>query len=378
MKKIYLILFTIIAVAISGCKGADVAEEVNSGSLTPVVDVVDASETAEGTDQNKIQSDTVVQQEPVGPAIINILFTSDLHSHFESFEENGKVIGGYARLKTLIDENKSDDENDILVDCGDFTTGLSVTGSPYSQFYCSDAAELRMLGALGMQFTTFGNHELDFNLKGLEQMARAAEASNDILPEILVCNIDWDATETIYPGLKNQFEKIGHKSYKITEVSGKKVAVIGVIGQDAINWASDYNDMKFTNPVAAVRSTVDVINTNEDVDMIILLAHCGTNRLLAGVVNNDEVCSIIDAVPEIDVVVCGHTHMTFEEPIIYNGTPMIAPGNYGRNLGKVTFQENENDGTWNLLEYKLFPVTEDVKEDTVIWEKISEYKKKLE
>ena len=59
----------------------------------------------------------------------------------------------------------------------------------------TQAAEIRMLGALGCEATTLGNHEFDYRSKGLAKMLETAAESGDTVPELLVCNINWDAME---------------------------------------------------------------------------------------------------------------------------------------------------------------------------------------
>ena len=59
----------------------------------------------------------------------------------------------------------------------------------------TQAAELRMLGYMGYDVTTFGNHEFDYRSKGLANMLTSARTSGDAVPSIVVCNVDWDAME---------------------------------------------------------------------------------------------------------------------------------------------------------------------------------------
>ena len=51
---------------------------------------------------------------------LDILFTHDLHSHLNSFstvvDEKQEMIGGFARIKTLIDEQKEKDPDTLVVD----------------------------------------------------------------------------------------------------------------------------------------------------------------------------------------------------------------------------------------------------------------------
>ena len=94
---------------------------------------------------------------------ITVLFTHDLHSHLlPSTNESGVgEYGGYARLMTAIKAQKAIDPDAILVDGGDFAMG-----SLFQTAYPTSAIELRMMGAMGFDATTFGNHEYDYLQKG--------------------------------------------------------------------------------------------------------------------------------------------------------------------------------------------------------------------
>ena len=115
---------------------------------------------------------------------VTILFTHDLHSHLlPSNEDDGGQFGGYARLMTVINEQKAKYPDAILVDGGDFAMG-----SLFQTAYPSSAIELRMMGAMGYDATTFGNHEYDYLQSGLKGMLNAAVASGDPVPPILCAN----------------------------------------------------------------------------------------------------------------------------------------------------------------------------------------------
>ena len=109
-----------------------------------------------------------------------ILFTHDLHSHFlPAVKEGGGEYGGYARLMTVIRQQREVDPNAILVDGGDFAMG-----SLFQTAYATAALELRMMGAMGYDATTFGNHEYDYLSSGLTAMLNAALESGDPLPAL--------------------------------------------------------------------------------------------------------------------------------------------------------------------------------------------------
>ena len=124
-----------------------------------------------------------------GTKKVDVLFTHDTHSHLDSFstivDGQQKEVGGFAKIKTLMDEKKKDNPDTLVLDGGDFSMGTLI-----QTVYDTEAAELRMLGYLGYDVTTFGNHEYDYQSKGLANMLKAAINSGETVPEIVVCNVD--------------------------------------------------------------------------------------------------------------------------------------------------------------------------------------------
>ncbi len=41
-------------------------------------------------------------------------------------------------------------------------------GTPFQTIFTTDASELRLMGRVGFDVTTFGNHEFDYRSKGRE------------------------------------------------------------------------------------------------------------------------------------------------------------------------------------------------------------------
>ena len=118
------------------------------------------------------------------PREITLLFTHDLHSHLlPSRAEDGGEYGGYARLMTVIRKQKELYPDAILVDAGDFSMG-----SLFQTAYATSALELRIMGAMGYDATTFGNHEFDYLPQGLASMLNVAAGSGEQVPAIVDAN----------------------------------------------------------------------------------------------------------------------------------------------------------------------------------------------
>ena len=296
---------------------------------------------------------------------VNLAFIHDLHSYLDSHqaEKDGKeqLIGGVARIKTLLDEQREEKGELLVVDGGDFSMGTL-----YQTVFREDAAELRILGALGVEATTIGNHEFDYRAEGYYEMFESALASGDTLPQFLLCNVDWDNMEMtdeqkLY---KECFEDYGVKDYTVIEKDGVKIALFGLFGKDALACAPTC-DLSFVDPIEAAKKTVAEIKENEDVDMIVALSHCGTSTVAE---SEDE--ELAKAVGDIDVIISGHSHTVLEEPIVYGDTVIVSCGCYGEYLGTMSLTQKE-DGRWNMDSYELIPVTEDIAEDEAIKEKLA-------
>lgn len=302
---------------------------------------------------------------------VDIMFLHDTHSHLNTFTtvEGTETVemGGFSRIKHLIELQKKENPDTLLLDAGDFSMGTLVQA-----IYEEEATELRMLGQLGMEATTFGNHEFDYKATGLANMLTAACESNDALPSILLCNMDWDKMKA--EGLTEDqkliwdaFETYGVKDYMVVEKNGVKIAVIGVFGDDAEDCVAQC-PVVFKDRVKAVQETVADIQANEDVDMIVCISHGG--------VWDDEKKSedeiLAKEVPEIDLIVSGHTHTKLDEPMKHGNTYIVSCSDYGKYLGDLTMVQN-TDGSWKMEEYELIPITPDIPQDEKTQQKVNQF-----
>ena len=307
---------------------------------------------------------------------LDVLFTHDTHSHLDSFSTivNGekKEVGGFAKIKTLINEKKKENPDTLVLDGGDFSMGTLI-----QTVYDTEAAELRMLGYLGYDVTTFGNHEFDYRSAGLANMLTAAVNSKETVPEIVVCNVDWDAMEKdgLSDGqkqIREAFETYGVKDYVMVQKGDVKIAVVGVFGKDALECAPTC-ELSFKDPVEAVKQTVEEIRKNEDADMIACVSHGGTWEDESK--SEDEL--LAKAVPDLDLIISGHTHSELTEAIQHGNTYIVSCGEYGRNLGSLSMTQKQ-DGRWDLTSYDLIPVSEDIKPDEATQKRIDELMDKVD
>lgn len=304
------------------------------------------------------------------PKEIEVVFTHDLHSHLEPFylEEDGEgqLVGGAARLMGYLNGRREENKGLLYLDGGDFSMGTL-----FQTVYASQASELRMLGYLGADATTFGNHEFDYRSKGLADMLQAAKDSKDPLPPLVACNIDWDATlkgAQAEDGklLQEAFGAYGVEPYLVIQKGDVKVAVIGVFGKDALECAPTCA-LSFRDPIEAVKETLGTIEEKESVDMVACISHSGTWEDPKK--SEDE--RLAKEAPGLDLIISGHTHSVLEEPIIHGDTVIVSAGEYGARVGNLRMVQKE-DGRWSLEDYQLTLLDEGFQEDEGAADKIQE------
>ena len=299
---------------------------------------------------------------------LDVLFTHDTHSHLNSFstivDGEQKEVGGFAKLKTLIDEKKKENPDTLILDGGDFSMGTLI-----QTVYDTEAAELRMLGYLGCDVSTFGNHEFDYRSKGMADMLTVAKNSGETVPSLVVCNVDWDSMEKAglsegQKQIQSAFENYGVKDYVVVQKGDVKIAVVGVFGVDALKCAPTC-ELLFKDPVESVKKTVEEIKKNETVDMIACVSHSGTWEDEKK--SEDEI--LAKEVPDLDLIISGHTHSELKKPIQHGNTYIVSCGEYGRNLGSLSMTQKQ-DGRWEMTSYELIPVSEDIEPDQATQERI--------
>lgn len=302
------------------------------------------------------------------PKQLDILFTHDTHSHLNSFTTivNGekKEAGGFAKLKTLINEHKKVNPDTLVLDGGDFSMGTLI-----QTVYDTEAAELRMLGQIGCDVTTLGNHEFDYQSKGLADMLNAAKNSGDTVPSLVLCNVDWDAMEQAglsegQKQIQSAFEKYQVRDYVVVQKGNIKIAVLGVFGKDALVCAPTC-ELVWKDPVKAAKQTVEKIKKKEKVDMIACVSHSGTWDDADK--SEDEI--LAKEVPDIDLIISGHTHSQLDKPIQHGNTYIVSCGEYGKNLGTISMTQKD-DGRWKATSYELIPVSDEVNPDETTQAKI--------
>lgn len=312
---------------------------------------------------------------------LTILFTHDMHDYYYPTEtvENGELLehGGAARLATILKENR--DDNTLYLDAGDFSMGTL-----YQTAFSTDGYELRNLGILGCDAATFGNHEFDYGAEGVAANLRSALASGDPLPKLVLSNIDFSGELTpAQQDLKAAFDEYGICRYTILEKAGYKIGIFGLEGPDSIECVQ--TDIPFTDYIEEAKKTAAELRA-EGCDLIIVLSHAGNapaeegSRGAAdvnGTAIRGEDAELARQVPEIDIIISGHSHSCLEEPSVIGSTVVVSAWEYLKYVGKLTVSK-EPGGALSVSNYRLIPVNSEVTEDAETAKRLENYQKAIE
>ena len=285
---------------------------------------------------------------------VTVLFTHDLHSHLlPALDERGEEYGGYARLMTAIQQQRRAHPDALLLDGGDFSMG-----SLFQTAYATSALELRIMGAMGYDVTTFGNHEYDYQASGLADMLQAALDSGDPLPAIVEANyLPPRQGEAGYDGqaqaVWDAFADYGVSDYVLLEREDVWYAVFGIIGVDADTTAPMsgmmLHDIQGTAQRVVEQATQACLEANGVEPVVVCLSHSGTDGRGRG-----EDYELAQGVDGIDLIISGHTHTVLEQPIQVGDTYIVSAGKYGENLGSITL--NWDGSRVTLADYQLIAI----------------------
>jgi len=302
---------------------------------------------------------------------VSIVFTGDMHSHLDA-QEN---VGGFAKLKTVVDDINTKYPDSFLLDAGDFSMG-----TPFQTIFKSEASELRMMGEMRYDVVTLGNHEFDYRPDGLTKMLNTAteyqgtetesfkvynegsyyytwaQKTYELMPQVVQSNIDWKATladEELAPAakkLKAAMDNYGVKDYVIVEKQGVKMAVFGLMGLEAISQAPE-SGMLWKDYIERAKEIVSEIKRNGEADLILCLSHSG---YYFDDGDESEDIMLANAVPDIDVIISGHSHDVLEDEIMVGNTVIVGSGAYSDYAGHLVLKK-DSDG-YSVADYNLIPL----------------------
>lgn len=242
---------------------------------------------------------------------LSIIHTNDIHSQIEPINKNVEGFmadkGGIVRLLTYIDQEKSKNNNVLLLDAGDFSQGSSF----YSIYH--GEVEIAFMNTINYDAATLGNHEFDL---GMENLAKLVKSAN--FPFV---NCNYDFTNTPLNGLI--------KPYIIIHKSGLKIGIFGLGPQNLSNltFKKNVEGILYKDTFESAYEIADKLKNEEECDLVICLSHIGWDNKDAYSKTGVNVCDSTLALhsKDIDIIIGGHSHTYMEQGKVVeniNGQPV--------------------------------------------------------
>jgi 5'-nucleotidase/UDP-sugar diphosphatase len=234
--------------------------------------------------------------------------------------------------------------------------------------------ELHLMGKMGYDATTFGNHEFDLGPAGLGKSIGAAAKAGRI-PAVLAANASFTASHASLADLQTLTRKGAIRRYTVIARGGLRFGIFGLLGNEAMIYTSG-GATTFADPTTAARDVVQILRETEKVDVVIALSHGGVEKGSDGRYDAGEDVRLANGVPGIDVVISGHSHTELNEAIVVNGrTPVVQTGKESRNLGELVIALAGDKLTVTL--YRLLPIDDSIAGDRTIANDIEHLKKSV-
>jgi 5'-nucleotidase len=270
---------------------------------------------------------------PAAQITVKLIAINDFHGYLEPSEtfalpdpsDPKKAIrvpvGGAAYLATAIAGLRAENPRNVVVGAGDM-----VGASPLGSALFHDEPTIQALNAMGLEFTSVGNHEFD---NGKAELLRKQHGG--CLPggkigvdtclidhafagakyRYLAANVIDEATgKTLFPPYAIKYFDAGNKRVGI--------AFIGVVLKDTpvVSSASGVRGLRFNDEATTINALLPAIYA-QGVHAVVVLIHQG---IMTQVGYNDPTCAGADGdlLPVLDkldrsirLVVSGHTHRAY-------------------------------------------------------------------
>lgn len=278
-----------------------------------------------------------------GPVELFIVHQNDFHGRLEPIVVDDEIRGGIAHLAGMVQAIRALYPDQVLwLDGGDTWHGTTLANAFLGE------SVVDAFNAAGLDAMALGNHE--FNYDQAELVARAAQAN---FPVLSANTIQSDGgTPLLSP-------------YALFERAGLTVAVIGLTTPDT-EWAAHpkhTQGIHFDDPVETAQRLVQELEAKADV--IIAVTHLGLEQ--------DQ--RLARDVPQIDVIVGGHSHTKLESPVLIGDTVIVQANEYGKYLGVLRLVVD--GGKVVEHEGRLVPVTEDTPVHLGVVAQLDEWNAKL-
>ena len=252
---------------------------------------------------------------------LTILHLNDLHARLLP---DDLKRGGFAYVAQAIRQERAKSDDVLVMHGGDL-----VQGTPVSTIF-EGVPVYEVASQLGLDFHTLGNHEFDYGWHKIREFMHKASFTT------LSANV-----------VNAQGRLLTGEAYRIREVNGIKVGVIGLLTDklSSLTRTSLMGPWKTLPIIDTVNKYVNLIG--DRADLIVVLAH----------IFPSEEDSILRSNKEISIIISGHHHGGQNDVKEYQGRICVKTRPYGRELGRLDIEFDVESKRLVAYRWKRIPIS---------------------
>ncbi|MCX7288794.1 MAG: metallophosphoesterase [Rhodobacterales bacterium] len=279
---------------------------------------------------------------------LRLIATSDLHACLLPYDycANRAVAGrSLSEVSRQIAAARAEVPNSLLFDNGDF-----LQGNPLADYVASAPRRRRAhpvitaFNTLGYDAVTLGNHEFNYGIGFLS--AALAQAQFPVVSANIATRLGTSPArdKTFVPPFailrRKMVDSAGH-------THTLRIGVIGFAPPQIAVWDRDHlgDRIRMRDILASARAWLPRLRAR-GADVIVALAHSGIGPAEPED-GMENAATALAALPEVDAVIAGHSHLTFPGPGIapatgidpvlglLSGKPAVMPGHSGSHVGII-------------------------------------------
>lgn len=287
---------------------------------------------------------------PAGARVaLRLLATSDLHANLLAWDYHADhecPTRGLARLATLIRRARAEVSHTLLLDNGDF-----LHGTPLGDHLAAHPLQGRLhpmiaaMNHLRYDAATLGNHEFSHGLPFLRQSLKGADFPF-VCSNMRETGPDATAIAATHLMLTRDVVDSDGQSHRL------RIGVLGFLPPQTLIW--EWRHMQACTEADDILATatraVPALQA-AGADLVIALSHSGIGDVGGG---DENVSLALAALPGVDAVIAGHTHLQFPtaEQADLAGTPAVMPGFFGSHLGVIDLQLTQTPAGWRVTRHR--------------------------
>ena len=272
---------------------------------------------------------------------LTILHVNDLHARLLPDTEGR---GGFAHLATVLERERRAAPAHLTLHAGDM-----VQGTPVSTLF-EGLPIFGIANGLGIDVHCLGNHEFDY---GWQKIPEYVELS---AYHTVSANLTDSGGNTLVP------------PYVELQVGELRIAVVGAIteGLRDLSQSSNLGPWRAAPLIPTLKPVVEAAAAAAD--LVIVLGH----------LEGGEAEAILEAIPDVAVVVQGHPHRAWEHVLEIDGRIAVNASSNGRDVGRLRIRYDLEAQRILAYEWEVLPVVASaVPPDPAVAQLVAEWESKV-